>query len=81
MLCEAAMTDRSKLERRLIDACNNLLDATMSHDSDAEAMAVEVMFARRVLMDWQSLGAKEAFSRAAAFMELGDRWRTQRGTN
>lgn len=72
------MTERTRLERRLIEQCRNVLDATEAHDKHAAEMADEIKFARQVLDDWSELGAKEAFSRAVAFLELGEQWRTER---
>ncbi|HOW74282.1 MAG TPA: hypothetical protein PKY77_27070 [Phycisphaerae bacterium] len=72
------MAERTRLERRLIDICITVLDASEAHDVNSKEMADEILFARRVLDDWQHLGPKEAFSRAAAFLEVGERWRVKR---
>ena len=72
------MTERTRVENQLIEACRDRLGVMAEFDPDSDAMAEEIAFARRVLGEWETLGAKEAFSRAAAFLEVGERWRTER---
>jgi predicted transcriptional regulator len=70
------MSNRTYLERALIRACLTELD-----ELSDETIAIrqidqdEIDFAIRVLREWKELGAKEAFSRAAALLELGEKWR------
>jgi flagellar biosynthesis regulator FlaF len=70
--------ERTRLAKRLIEMCRNVLDASEAHDADSAEMVDEIYFARRVLEYWEALGPKEAFSRAAAFLEAGERWRAER---
>lgn len=70
------MSERSYLERRLIRACLDKLDELDDATIAAEQIDQdEIDFAIRVLREWKELGAREAFSRAAALLELGEKWR------
>ncbi len=75
---DVLMTKRTRLEKRLIEMCRNVLDASEAHDADSVEMVDEIYFARRVLDDWQALGVKEAFSRAAAILHLMEQGRAER---
>jgi hypothetical protein len=73
--------ERTRLEKRLIEMCRNVLDASEAYDADSAEMVDEIYFARRVLEDWEAIGPKEAFSRAASFLEIGEQWRAERAVD
>jgi len=54
------MTERTRLEKRLIEMCRNILDASEAHDIDSAEMAKEIRFARKALAIWETQGAQES---------------------
>lgn len=54
------MSERTRLERRLIEWVGNILDASEAHDINSEEMAKEIRFARHVLTIWKEQGAELA---------------------
>lgn len=54
------MTERTRLEKRLIDIVCTVLDASESHDVNSAEMAKEIRFVRKAMDIWQTQGAQDA---------------------
>lgn len=54
------MSERTRLERRLIETIENVLDVSELHDVNSDEMAKEIRFARKVVEIWKTDGAERA---------------------
>ena len=72
------MADRTRLERRLIRMCRDVLDASEAHDVNAEEMAGEIRFARKILDIWEQDGAEKAADSASCGLKFARLHREQK---